>query len=166
MKQGLLLAIAGLGVLVVPVAVHADTTTGQASVNVVAGNRTVDKGVASIDFGDTLLDRLTVPTTRGTKLPAGSFQVTDLSGSSAGWSLTMAAEEFTNGSNSFDGMLTINNITIRADATQHNSAMIFHSQVPGFWESPAVDASVTIPGNAVGRYTANVLYTLNNGVAQ
>lgn len=78
----------------------------------------------------------------------------------------MAAEEFTNGSNSFDGMLTINNITIRADATQHNSAMIFHSQVPGYWESPAVDASVTIPGDAVGKYTANVLYTLNNGVAQ
>jgi len=44
--------------------------------------------------------------------------------------------------------------------------MIFHSQVPGYWESPAVDASVTIPGDAVGQYTANVLYTLNNGVAQ
>ena len=166
MKQGLLLMMAGLSVLAVPIAGHADTGAGQAKVNIIAGNRTMDKGVASIDFGNTLLDRLTVPITRGTKLPAGSFQVTDLSGSSAGWSLTMAAEEFTNGSNSFDGMLTINNITIRADATQHNSAMIFHSQVPGYWESPAVDASVTIPGDAVGKYTANVLYTLNNGVAQ
>ena len=159
MKQGLLLMMAGLSVLAVPIAGHADTVAGQAKVNIIAGNRTMDKGVASIDFGNTLLDRLTVPITRGTKLPAGSFQVTDLSGSSAGWSLTMAAEEFTNGSNSFDGMLTINNITIRADATQH-------SQVPGYWESPAVDASVTIPGDAVGKYTANVLYTLNNGVAQ
>jgi len=80
--------------------------------------------------------------------------------------LSMAVEPFTNGSQSFDGSLTINDVTMRADPTQHGSATLFRSKASGYWRSPAVTAMITVPVNSNDDYAANVLYTLNNGVAQ
>jgi len=155
-----------IGLLALAVPVTASATTGKAGVTVEPGTRTLDRGVTSINFGKVPWHQVTLPVTLSATLPAGAFVINDYSGATAGWTLSMAVEPFTNGSQSFDGSLTINDVTMRADSTQHGSATLFRSKASGYWRSPAVTAMITVPVNSNDDYAANVLYTLNNGVAQ
>ena len=155
-------------------AVHADTQTshGTASVDVVPGDRTLDTVAGketNLNFDPVSINDLVKgAVTRTASLPAGAFGVTDNSGHVNGWQLSAAVANFKVGAtNKFDGGLTLNGVKLTADDDQKASSVIYTGSQRGAWTSPALEkgAAITVPSTAnAGHYTADILYTLSDGV--
>lgn len=155
-------------------AVHADTQTshGTASVDVVAGDRTLDTVAgkeANLNFDPVSINDLVKGSvTRTANLPAGAFGVTDNSGNANGWQLSAAVTNFKAGTTGkFDGGLTLNGVKLTAADDQKTGAPIYSGTQRGAWTSPALEkgAAITVPSTAnVGHYTADILYTLSDGL--
>lgn len=156
-------------------AIYADTQTthGTASVDVVAGTRTLDSVVGKeTDFTFekvSLKDLASGAVTRTADLEPGAFAVTDYSGNENGWQLTADVTNFKDAANEkFDGGLTLNGVKLTADDTQQTGgSVIYTSNQRGPWTSPALEkgAAITVPSTAnIGHYSADILYTLSDGV--
>lgn len=154
-------------------AIYADDQTahGTASVDVVAGDRTLNNVAGSatttnLDFGQVSINDLVSGSVDKTAhLPAGAFGVTDNSGNKNGWQLTAAVTNFKAGTDKFDGGLTLNGHKLVADDTQTAGSVIYTGSQRGAWTSNKADATVTVPSTAnLGHYTADILYTLSDGV--
>ncbi|MCT0013772.1 hypothetical protein [Weissella confusa] len=122
----------------------------------------------NLDFGQfSIKDLATSTTPKTANLPAGAFTVTDYSGNNNGWQLSADVTKFTDGTDKFDGGLTLNGVKLTADDTQQTGgSVIYTSKQRGPWTSPALEkgASITFPSTAnIGHYTADILYTLSDG---
>jgi hypothetical protein len=153
-------------------AIYADdqTTHGTASVDIVAGDRTLDNvagsDTTSLYFGQVSLNDFTTSTvTKTAHLDGGAFKVTDNSGNKNGWQLTAAVTNFAAGTDKFDGGLTLNGHKLVADDNQESGSVIYTGEDRGVWTSTKADATITVPSTAnVTKYTADILYTLSDGV--
>lgn len=152
-------------------AIYADdqTTHGTASVDVVAGDCTLDNvagKTTKLDFGEVSMnDLVSGAVTKTADVPAGAFSVTDNSGNKNGWQLTAAVTNFKDAANEkFDGGLTLNGNQLVADDTLKTGSPIYTGTQRGAWTSPKSEAKVTVPSTAnVSHYEADILYTLSDG---
>ncbi|MBJ7647091.1 hypothetical protein HAU46_03630 [Weissella confusa] len=158
-------------------AIYADTqtSTGTASVDVVHGDRKLDNvagsDTTSLKFQQISLNDFALgAVTRTADLTDGAFKVTDYSGNVNGWKLSAAVTNFTAGDNvPFDGGLTLNGVKLTADDDLKASSDIYTGSQRGPWTSPELKkgAAITVPATAnvnAGHYTADILYTLSDGV--
>lgn len=156
-------------------ATEPQTAHGTASVDVVHGDRKLDNvagsDTTSLQFQQiSLNDFASGAVTRTADLTDGAFKVTDYSGNVNGWQLSAAVTNFTAGDNvPFDGGLTLNGVKLTADDDLKASSVIYTGSQRGHWTSPALEkgAAITVPSTDnvnVGHYTADILYTLSDGV--